>query len=315
MKLEERSWCYYVVLVQFPTIKLGTSFNAENMSYATCTVISDGNPSDPPPPPPTTIKGRSETDVSKKQIKTKFPRSVLKACFGCAINERHSEAAATNNNSIKAIVFLLPLAAAAALWILKFIHVYVIISVSVTFMIISSVCIHNVYKVQKRASGRSNRATYFDKEAEEFLTKATDLIEQEQYKKDLASMLSRAIQIPTISYNPQEDGQRESTSSSSNVSDDESKNPLLSMHQLLRELFPLLHRSFPPVVIQNYSLLYTIPGKSSLKPPIMLCAHIDVVPAPQHDSISTDKWIYDPFSGKVIDGFIWGRGGAYVTSY
>ncbi|MFH2013105.1 MAG: M20/M25/M40 family metallo-hydrolase [Pseudomonadota bacterium] len=36
--------------------------------------------------------------------------------------------------------------------------------------------------------------------------------------------------------------------------------------------------------------------------PILLLHHIDVVP------VETDKWLHPPFSGKVMDGEIWGRG-------
>ncbi|MCD6353098.1 MAG: M20/M25/M40 family metallo-hydrolase [Proteobacteria bacterium] len=38
------------------------------------------------------------------------------------------------------------------------------------------------------------------------------------------------------------------------------------------------------------------------KPPLLLLSHIDVVPA------EAEKWIYPPFSGKVVDEEIWGRG-------
>lgn len=38
------------------------------------------------------------------------------------------------------------------------------------------------------------------------------------------------------------------------------------------------------------------------KPPLLLLSHIDVVPAEE------DKWTYPPFSGKIVEGEIWGRG-------
>ncbi|MEW6615727.1 MAG: M20/M25/M40 family metallo-hydrolase [Thermodesulfobacteriota bacterium] len=42
-------------------------------------------------------------------------------------------------------------------------------------------------------------------------------------------------------------------------------------------------------------------GNGTLSP-LLLLHHIDVVPA------ETDKWLHPPFSGKVLDGEIWGRG-------
>ena len=38
------------------------------------------------------------------------------------------------------------------------------------------------------------------------------------------------------------------------------------------------------------------------KPPLLLCAHTDVVPA------EADKWTHGPFSGAIADGYLWGRG-------
>lgn len=40
-----------------------------------------------------------------------------------------------------------------------------------------------------------------------------------------------------------------------------------------------------------------------MKPNIVLLTHIDVVPAGEEEG-----WTYPPFSGKIIDGFVWGRG-------
>jgi len=49
------------------------------------------------------------------------------------------------------------------------------------------------------------------------------------------------------------------------------------------------------------NLIARIKGNGS-QPPLLLLSHIDVVPAEE------EKWSYPPFSGKVVDGEIWGRG-------
>jgi hypothetical protein len=286
----------------------------KTMGFPTCTVISDDIPSDPPPAS-TESKSRSEhNNKSSRQTKTKFSQSCWTACFGCAINENKIEnSVTTTSGSIRAISCLLPLAASVVFWVVRIAQVYIIILLSFPFLVICSICIFNAYKVQKRARYASNRAGYYNDEFEEVFNIAKSQINQEKYQQDLASMLSKAIQIPTVSYDPSEDGYQEECSISSHYkNDEESKHPILCMHLLLRELFPLLHQNFPPVVIHGYSLLYTIAGKDSFKSPIMLCAHLDVVPAPQNESMSTDRWINDPFSGKVIDGYVWGRGGESV---
>ena len=38
------------------------------------------------------------------------------------------------------------------------------------------------------------------------------------------------------------------------------------------------------------------------KPPLMLAAHLDVVP------VEREKWRHDPFGGEIHDGYLWGRG-------
>jgi len=53
--------------------------------------------------------------------------------------------------------------------------------------------------------------------------------------------------------------------------------------------------------VNQHSRVYKWTGSDKSLPPIMLCAHIDVVPAP-------GKWVQPPFAGKIVDGVIWGRG-------
>jgi carboxypeptidase PM20D1 len=60
-----------------------------------------------------------------------------------------------------------------------------------------------------------------------------------------------------------------------------------------------------PGSIAKYSLLYTWKGSDENLKPIVLMAHFDVVPVSYG---SGGDWTYPPFSGKIADGFIWGRG-------
>ena len=55
----------------------------------------------------------------------------------------------------------------------------------------------------------------------------------------------------------------------------------------------------------EYSLLYTWRGNSPELKPMLLIAHMDVVPI----ELGTDgEWTHPPFEGEIADGFIWGRG-------
>ncbi len=50
------------------------------------------------------------------------------------------------------------------------------------------------------------------------------------------------------------------------------------------------------------SVLYRVAGRDRSAPRLMLMGHLDVVPA------DATGWAYDPFSGEIHDGFVWGRG-------
>jgi carboxypeptidase PM20D1 len=79
----------------------------------------------------------------------------------------------------------------------------------------------------------------------------------------------------------------------------------LALHRLLEEGFPRVHRALEREVLGEYSLLYTWRGTDAHRPPILLLAHLDVVPV---ESKTEQAWAHPPFSGDVASGFIWGRG-------
>ena len=79
----------------------------------------------------------------------------------------------------------------------------------------------------------------------------------------------------------------------------------LAYHDYLRESFPLVHERAGLELINDYSLLFHIPGSDPSLKPIMLMGHMDVVPV---DDVTLAEWTHDPFAGKVVDGEIWGRG-------
>lgn len=108
--------------------------------------------------------------------------------------------------------------------------------------------------------------------------------EDEQEALRLAEKLSKMIQCDTTSYPHVEDRER-----------------FLAFHQLLEELFPLVHQNLEKTEIDG-NLLYYWKGKSSEKP-ILLMSHQDVVPA-------EGTWTHEPFSGDIAGGKVWGRGAA-----
>jgi carboxypeptidase PM20D1 len=101
---------------------------------------------------------------------------------------------------------------------------------------------------------------------------------------------SQALQIPTISY------------------DDSSKldhAAFQAFHQHLAQYFPLTHAKTQLTKFNNYSLVYHLKGQNPQLKPALFMGHMDVVPV---DEQTKDQWLQPPFSGKVVDGVVWGRG-------
>ena len=79
----------------------------------------------------------------------------------------------------------------------------------------------------------------------------------------------------------------------------------LALHQHLKEAFPLVHSNLRAEVINNYSLLYTWHGEKPKLKPILISAHMDVVPV---EGASAQDWQEGPYAGTVHGAHIWGRG-------
>ncbi len=106
----------------------------------------------------------------------------------------------------------------------------------------------------------------------------------------VAERLGRAIQFQTIS------------AGDSGTID---RTAFLGLHRMLEGMFPRLHSALKREYINEYSLLYTWIGKNPELDPLLLAAHIDVVPA---DPNGLKEWQYPPFSGQIAEGYVWGRG-------
>lgn len=112
---------------------------------------------------------------------------------------------------------------------------------------------------------------------------------------------AKGLQIPTIATSP---------AKLSNES------PHYAFGDYLRNAFPALHaepirryggKEFGDPA--NPSILFEWPGKQAELDAILLMSHFDVVPAVnRQQETEGDGWSVPPFSGKVDENFIWGRG-------
>jgi len=79
----------------------------------------------------------------------------------------------------------------------------------------------------------------------------------------------------------------------------------LGLHEFLAESYPRTHATLARETVGGYSLLYTWRGRDAARAPILLLAHMDVVPV---EPGSEAAWHQPPYSGEISDGHIWGRG-------
>jgi carboxypeptidase PM20D1 len=103
----------------------------------------------------------------------------------------------------------------------------------------------------------------------------------------LTDHLAAALQIQTISYDdPSKLNQAE----------------FQRFHDYLQQTFPLVQSQLTKEVVSQYSLLYRWQGEDANLAPVVLMAHMDVVPT------EATPWKHPAFGGEVADGYIWGRG-------
>ena len=119
---------------------------------------------------------------------------------------------------------------------------------------------------------------------------APPLIERALDKAAIAEHLGGLIRIPTVCYDRVEE--RDYTQ-------------WMRIKEYLLQTYPLMHRSMGLDVLGGYALLYRWRGKNPDLKPILLMAHMDVVPVAEG---TLDEWKYPPFSGRIAEGYVWGRG-------
>ena len=98
-----------------------------------------------------------------------------------------------------------------------------------------------------------------------------------------AKKLQKMVKFETVSYRGKPDPKK-----------------FREFHKVIESLYPNVFKNCKKIDIDG-NLLVKWKGKNPKLDPIILISHLDVVPA-------EGKWTYPPFSGKIVDGKIYGRG-------
>ncbi|MGI6161121.1 MAG: M20/M25/M40 family metallo-hydrolase [Christensenellales bacterium] len=107
-------------------------------------------------------------------------------------------------------------------------------------------------------------------------------------RPEAAQRLSEAIKIKSIS------------------NEDESKvdwQAFEDFRHFLKKRYPNIHSRMTLDIVGGYSLFYSLEGSDPSLKPVLLMGHMDVVPEGDEEN-----WQHPPFSGRIADGYIWGRG-------
>jgi carboxypeptidase PM20D1 len=76
-------------------------------------------------------------------------------------------------------------------------------------------------------------------------------------------------------------------------------------HEFLRTTYPRVFGELDVEVVNDYSLLIRWPGTDTALPPVLVTAHMDVVPI---EPGTEQDWQHPPFAGVVAQGRVYGRG-------
>ncbi|MFL5773594.1 MAG: M20/M25/M40 family metallo-hydrolase [Flavisolibacter sp.] len=102
--------------------------------------------------------------------------------------------------------------------------------------------------------------------------------------------LSEAVQIQTVSF-----------SDSSSI-DTASFN---AFGKFISRAYPHIEQKLERTTLRTFSYVFEWKGTDTTKPPVILMGHYDVVPVEQN---ALSLWKVLPFSGKITDSCVWGRG-------
>jgi len=79
----------------------------------------------------------------------------------------------------------------------------------------------------------------------------------------------------------------------------------LELHAWLARTYPAAHAALLREIVNGESLLFEWRGRDPSLSPMAFLAHMDVVPV---QSGTEASWTHPPFSGRIANGFVWGRG-------
>lgn len=190
----------------------------------------------------------------------------------------------------------------------KFIGVFLTASILLYVVLSNKYSIKNINVSTSFSTNPDSLCPLVEKlDPSEFLLNNSTLnkiLNDSEFRDNSVTKLANAIRIPTEIYDD-----------TCNPNSAESKQDLYRLeplwekferfHEYLLKTFPLVHKHLKVETVNKFALIYTWEGSNSSKKPLMLTAHMDVVPVQKE---TVNQWTHAPFAG-VFDGeFLYGRG-------
>ena len=119
---------------------------------------------------------------------------------------------------------------------------------------------------------------------------ATGITEVKLNEAGATQRFSQALTFPTVSYDDRSNFDAAA---------------FLDFHAFLQSSYPLIHEHTRRTIVNDYSLVYHLPGSDPTLEPVLFMSHMDVVPI---EESTRDEWTHPPFEGVVRNDIIWGRG-------
>ncbi|THW38113.1 putative vacuolar carboxypeptidase Cps1 [Aureobasidium pullulans] len=127
---------------------------------------------------------------------------------------------------------------------------------------------------------------------EDGLTSSTEFAKNKDLLKQQVERLSAAVNVPSVSYDDNYE-----------VDKDPRWHAFVTLHETLKSHFPRVHEKMELEKVHSYGLLHTMPGSSQDLKPLVIMAHLDVVPVPD-----PTRWKHPPFEAYFDGQWLWGRG-------
>lgn len=187
----------------------------------------------------------------------------------------------------------------------KYVHIFACILIAAVYCILYLI---PTFQIQLNSSNPDSLCPIVSKldPTDQLYNNSTieKILSDPTFKKESIEKLANAVRIPTEIYddtiNPNSAKTKKELYKLEPLWEEYEK-----FHKFLAKTFPKTFKHLTVETVNKFGLILTWQGSDKGKQPLMLTAHMDVVPV-QRETV--DQWTYGPFSGEYDGEYLYGRG-------